>query len=133
MKGAIAAADQMAEYTPLIDWLCTALTRSDNDQPSRLCVSYPSQPNLQQPSDMNLLMAHCWVLVMCDLPSILGQNPVHQGSQHIAASLGHLVAEQCIAQQEKTARRTRDPATTPDSYFGGSLITLLRWHQVATS
>ena len=64
---------------------------------------------------------------------MLGQNPVHQGSQHIAASLGHLVAEQCIAQQEKTARRTRDPATTPDSYFGGSLITLLRWHQVATS
>ena len=58
MKGSIAVDGQMADCTPLTDWLCIALTRSNHDQPSRLCVEYSSQPNLQQPSDMNLLMAH---------------------------------------------------------------------------
>jgi hypothetical protein len=76
----------------LIDWLRVALTRADADQPSRLCVEYPSQPTLQQPSDMNLLTAHRLALVKRDLPT-LSPDVVHQGSQHIASSLGHLVAE----------------------------------------
>jgi hypothetical protein len=133
MKGAIAAVRQMADCTPLIDWLRVALTRFDNNQPSRLGFEYPSQPTMQQPSDMNLLTAYHWALVKSDLPTLLSQNLVHHGSQHIAASLGHLVAEQRIARQEENTRRTRDATKTPDSYFGGSLVTLLRWHQVATS
>ena len=105
MKGAIAAVRQMADCTPLIDWLRIALTHSDDDQPSRLCVEYPSQPKLQQPSDMNLLTAYQWALVKRDLP-MLGQNFVHHGSQHIAASLGYLIAEQHIVWQQETARCT---------------------------
>ena len=131
VKGAIAAAGQMADCSPLIDWLRVALTRADADQPSRLCVEYPSQPILQQPSDMNLLTAHRLALVKRDLPT-LSPDVVHQGSQHIASSLGHLVAEQRLARQEETARRTREATKTPDTYFGSSLVTLLRWNQVAT-
>jgi hypothetical protein len=96
MKGAIAATGQLVDCSPLIDWLWIAVTRIDVEQPSRLCVEYPSQPNLQQPSDMNLLTAHRWALVKWDLP-MLSPSIVHQGSQHITASLGHLVAEQRLA------------------------------------
>jgi hypothetical protein len=74
---------------------------------------------------MNLLTAHCWALVKRDLPT-LSPDVNHQGSQHDAASLEHLVAGQRLARQEETARQT------PDTYFGSSLVTLLRWNQVAT-
>jgi hypothetical protein len=42
VKGAIAAAGQMEDCSPLIDWLRVALTRADADQTSRLCVEYSS-------------------------------------------------------------------------------------------
>ena len=38
VKGAIAAAGQMAECAPLIDWLRVALTCSNNDQPVFLVI-----------------------------------------------------------------------------------------------
>jgi hypothetical protein len=50
VKGAIAATGQMADCSPLIDWLRVALTRTDADQPSRLCVEYPSQPTKRHES-----------------------------------------------------------------------------------
>jgi hypothetical protein len=63
VKGAIATAGQMADCSPLIDWLRVGLTRTNADHPFHLCVEYPSQPTLQQSSDMNLLTAHrSWAL-----------------------------------------------------------------------
>jgi hypothetical protein len=46
VKGAIAAAGQLADCSPLIDWLRVALKCTDANQPSSLCVKYPSQPTL---------------------------------------------------------------------------------------
>jgi hypothetical protein len=132
LKGAIETAGQMAACEPLIDWLRVALTRPAANTVSRLCHEYPAAPTMQAPADMATLTAYRWALVQRDLPT-LGTNAIHQGAQHIASSLGTLIADQRVARQEDAARRTRDATKTPDSYYGGSIITLLRWHQVGQS
>jgi hypothetical protein len=132
LKGAIETAGQMAACAPLINWLRIALTRPAANTASRLCNPYPAAPTMQAPTAMAALTSYRWALIQRDLPT-LGTSAIHQGAQHIASSLGTLIADQRAARQEDAARRARDSIKTPDSYYGGSIITLLRWHQVGQS
>jgi hypothetical protein len=132
LKGAIDIAGHSVACTPVIVSLRVALTRPAADTVSRLFNPYPVAPTMQAPANMATLTAYRWALVQRDLPT-LGTNAIHQGAQHITSSLGALIADQRTDRQEDAVRCIRDAAKTPDSYYGGSIITLLRWNQVAQS
>jgi hypothetical protein len=81
--------------------------------------------------DMATLTAYRWALMQRDLPT-LGTSTIRQGAQHIALSLGTLIADQQW-QQEDTPRHICDATKSPGSYYRGSIITLLCWYQVGQS
>ena len=79
-----------------------------------------------------LLINHQQTLLERDLP-VLNPHSLSEGASLIAQNLGALVADNKLARQGDDLRRAASLVTTPDMFYGSSLVALLRLCQVASA
>mgnify|MGYP000181859540 CR=1 FL=1 len=78
------------------------------------------------------LIRHRTNLINVKLPG-LNRTPTLQAGAEIVAALGGLVTEQRATRQDALDRRTEEQTKTPDSYYGASIVHVLRMCQVPDS
>ena len=110
---------------PLITWLQIALTKSDT------IASAVWSPTPSSPLGDTLLINYQHTLLERDLPGL--NQSLSEGAALIAQNLGALVADNKLARQGEDSRRAAALVTTPDTYYGSSMGSLLRLFQVGSA
>jgi hypothetical protein len=89
-------------------------------------------PELTTPVPDVALIRHRTTLINSKLPG-LNRAPALQAGAEIVAALGGLVTEQRATRQDAVNRRVKEQTKTPDSYYGPSVLHLLRTCQAPDS